>query len=428
MSRGRVTKRAVDALACPAGKDREFLWDDAIAGFGVAAFPSGKKVYVCQYRQGGRSRRANIGEHGRLTPDEARSEAKKLLGVVETGADPIEARRGARAVRTFGEVADDFLSLHVATKRKSRTGAEYRRILKTIVLPAIGSNRIIDVQRADVARLHGKLAGTPYEANRALAVVSAIWGWAARRGEVVLTGNPAKSIERYPEQGRERYLTSAELARLGAALNEGETIGLPYAVDDSKPNAKHAPKADKRRTKLDPYAVAAIRLLILTGARLREILHARWEHVDFERGVIFLPDSKTGRKPVYLSAAALAVLDSLPRIEGNPHVIAGGQDSGPRADLKRPWAAVRKGAGLEGVRLHDLRHSFASIGAGASMGLLVIGKLLGHSQAATTHRYAHLDADPLRRAVESIGATISAAMGDGKGGEVVPLHSAKPAS
>jgi len=161
MPKGRITNRAVDALACPAGKDREFLWDDAIAGFGVAAFPSGKKVYVCQYRQGGRSRRANIGEHGRLTPDEARSEAKKLLGVVETGADPIEARRGARAVRTFGEVADDFLSLHVATKRKSRTGAEYRRILKTIVLPAIGSKRIIDVQRADVARLHGKLTARP---------------------------------------------------------------------------------------------------------------------------------------------------------------------------------------------------------------------------------------------------------------------------
>jgi len=211
------------------------------------------------------------------------------------------------------------------------------------------------------------------------------------------------------------------LARLGAALNEGETIGLPYEVDEEKPAAKHAPKPDKRRTKLDPFAVVAVRLLILTGARLREILDAQWQHVDLERGVIFLPDSKTGRKPVYLSAAAQAVLASLPRVHGNPHIIAGEREGAPRADLKKPWAAVCKAAGLDGVRLHDLRHSFASIGAGASMGLPVIGKLLGHSQAATTHRYAHLDADPLRRAVETIGATISAAMDGGKPGNVVAL-------
>jgi integrase len=135
----------------------------------------------------------------------------------------------------------------------------------------------------------------------------------------------------------------------------------------------------------DPHAVAAIRLLILTGARVREILDAKWEHVDIERGVIFLVDSKTGRKPVYLSAAALEVLVGLPRIEGNPYIIPGSKVGQPKVDLKKPWAAVCKAAGLEGVRLHDLRHSFASIGAGASMGLPVIGKLLGHSQAATTH-------------------------------------------
>jgi integrase len=165
--------------------------------------------------------------------------------------------------------------------------------------------------------------------------------------------------------------------------------------------------------------------LILTGARLREILDAQWQHVDIERGVIFLVDSKTGRKPIYLSAAAQAVLAALPRIAGNPHIIPGEQADSPRADLKRPWAAVTKAAGIEGVRLHDLRHSFASIGAGASMGLPVIGKLLGHSQAATTHRYAHLDADPLRRAVETIGATISAAMDSGRVGNIVAMPKGK---
>jgi integrase len=207
-------------------------------------------------------------------------------------------------------------------------------------------------------------------------------------------------------------------------LREGETIGLPYAIDENSPKAKHAPKEDNRRAMLDPFAVAAIRLLILTGARLREILDAQWQHVDFERGVIFLPDSKTGKKPIYLSAASLAILSALPRIEGNPFVIPGEKAGQPRADLKRPWAAVTRAAGLDGVRIHDLRHSFASFGAGASLGLPIIGKLLGHTQAATTHRYAHLDADPMRRAAETIGATIAAAMG-GAPSNVVPMAKAR---
>ncbi|MBU3887623.1 site-specific integrase [Methylosinus sp. KRF6] len=438
MAHGRITKRAVDALKCPEGKDRDFLWDDALAGFGVAVFPTGKKVYVAQYRQHGRSRRSTIGEHGRLTPDEARSQAKQLLGAVEKGADPIEERRAARAVRTFAEVAEDFLSSHVDTKRKTRTAEEYRALYRSHVEPAIGSKRVLDLRRADVKRLHDKLGETPYQANRALAFVSAVWNWVAKSDEVALTDNPATGIERYEEKKRERFLTSEELSRLGAALAEGETVGLVYQVDESKPKAKHAPKAENRRVKLDPYAVAAIRLLILTGARLREVLDAQWSQVDLERGILFLEDSKTGRKPVYLSAAAQEVLAALPRIEGNPHIIAGhgprkkpaaekgakGSDKvlgSPRADLKKPWAAICRAAALDGLRLHDLRHSFASIGAGASLGLPIIGKLLGHSQAATTARYAHLDADPMRRAVETIGATIAAAMDGKPGGNVVRL-------
>jgi integrase len=421
MPQGRITKRAVDALQCPAGKDRGFLWDDDLAGFGVAAFPTGRKVYVAQYRKDGRSRRISIGEHGRLTPDEARKQAKVILGAAEIGADPVAERRAARAVRTFGQVAADFLTLHVAAKRKGRTAEEYEALLRAHVLPALGTKRVLDVRRADVAKLHAQLSATPFQANRALALISAIWNWAARRDEVALADNPARGIERYPERSRERFLTSDEFARLGTALSEGESVGLPYSVDEARPSAKHAPKAENRRVRLDPFAVAAIRLLILTGARLREILDARWSQVDVERGVIFLADSKTGKKPIYLSTAAQAVLAGLPRIAGNPHVIAGAKDGAPRADLKKPWAAVCRAAGLEGVRLHDLRHSFASFGAGASLGLPIIGKLLGHSQPATTHRYAHLDADPLRRAVDTIGATISAAMEGKKGGNVLTL-------
>jgi len=195
-----------------------------------------------------------------------------------------------------------------------------------------------------------------------------------------------------------------------AALSEGESVGLPYSIDETKPNSKHAPKPDQRRTILDPFAVAAIRLLRLTGARLREILDARWDQVDLERGILFLSDSKTGRKPLYLSPAAQSVLASIARVTDNPHIIEGARASAPRSDLNRPWGIVTRAADLEGVRVHDLRHSFASFGAGASLGLPIIDKLLGHSQPATTARYAHLDADPMCRAVDTIGATISAAM------------------
>ena len=420
-----ITKDNVDALTCPASKDREILWDgghrEAVRGFGVVAFRNGGKCYVAQYRKDGRSRRTRIGEHGRLTPEQARKHAKMILGAVEGGADPIAQRKAAREVRTFKAVADDFLKLHVAAKRKGRTGHEYARILNAYVLPAIGSKRVLDVRRGDVARMHAKLSDAPYQANRALALVSAIWNWAARREEVAFADNPARAIERCAEAGRERYLTSEELARLGDALRQGETIGLPYSIDETKPNAKHAPKSDQRRVKLDPFAVAAIRLLILTGARLREILDAQWSQLDLERGVLFLADSKTGKKPLYLSAAAQAVIASLPRVKGNPHIIAGAREGAPRADLSKPWRAVRRAAKLVGVRLHDLRHSFASFGAGASLGLPIIGKLLGHSQAATTHRYAHLDADPLRRAVETIGNTIAAAMASGSQSNVIAL-------
>jgi integrase len=425
MATAPITKTSVDTLTCPPSKDREILWDgghrEAVRGFGVVAFRNGGKCYIAQYRKDGRSRRTRIGEHGRLTPEEARRQVRIVLGAVESGKDPIAERKAAREVRTFKAVATDFLDHHVKAKRKARTADEYKRILTVHVVPALGSKRIVDLRRADVAKLHSKLSESPYQANRAVALVSAVWNWAARRDEVSFAENPARAVERFAEKGRERFLTSEELARLGETLREGESVGIPYSVDEAKPTAKHAPKAERRRVKLDPYAVAAVRLLILTGARLREILDAQWSQIDLERGILFLSDSKTGRKPLYLSAAAQSVLAEIPRIKDNPHIIAGAAKGAPRADLHRPWKAVRKAAKLDGVRLHDLRHSFASFGAGASLGLPIIGKLLGHSQASTTHRYAHLDADPLRRAVETIGNNIAAAMEGGKIENIVPL-------
>jgi integrase len=260
-----------------------------------------------------------------------------------------------------------------------------------------------------------------------LEVVGSLYSFASKRKILVLASNPARGIEQYPEKGRERYLTADELSRLGDAVREGETAGLPYDIDEAKPTAKHAPKEFHRRTKIGPHAAAAIRLLILTGARLREILHLKWDHVDLERGLLLLPDSKTGKKAIVLNAPALDILANLPRV--GAYVIAGqsagSDDDKPRADLNRPWRAIVKRANLNGLRIHDLRHTHASVGAGLGLGLPIIGKLLGHTQASTTARYAHLDADPLRRASEHIGSRLAAAMGDlkpGPGGEVIQME------
>jgi integrase len=410
MTTGRISKKSVDDLVCPEHQDRVFLWDDALAGFGVAAYPKGKKVYVVQYRQAGRSRRSAIGDHGRLTPTEARSEAKKILGNVEKGEDPIAVRQAERRVQTFSEIASEFLSQHSKAKRKPRTHEGYEILVERHIKPSIGHIRISELRRADIARMHTRMASTPGAANRAVSLVSAIWNWTAARDEVASGANPAKGVARYPESAKERFLSSDEFHRLGEALSRAETEGLPYEVNEQGPNAKHAPKPENRKRVIDPYAAAAIRLLILTGARLREILHAQWDSVDFERGILFLRDSKTGRKPIYLGSAALAILTGLPRIKGNPYIIAGSTADKPRADLKNPWRAITEAAGLKGLRIHDLRHSFASVGAGASLGLPIIGKLLGHTQPSTTARYAHLDDNPMKRAVETINDTITAAM------------------
>jgi integrase len=419
----KITKRTVDAL-----KPRAKLYvafDADVKGFGCRVMPSGVKSYILEYRPGAGGRgtatkRLTLGRHGAMTAEQARDAALDALARIRLGDDPQGEKSLRRASLTVGGLIDAFIAEHVAKTCKPRT-AEAHEIALVRLRAAHGGMKAESLTRAQIAMLHSKFKDSPFAANRFLAVISKCFAWGSGRG-LLPEGhtNPARGIERYKEHSRERFLTSEELSRLGDALREGETIGLPYAIDESGPKAKHAPKEDNRRAMLDPFAVVAIRLLVLTGARLREVLDAQWRHVDFERGVIFLPDSKTGKKPIYLSAASLAILAALPRIEGNSFVIPGEKAGQPRADLKRPWAAVTKAAGLEGLRIHDLRHSFASFGVGASLGLPIIGKLLGHTQAATTHRYAHLDADPMRRAVETIGATIAAAMG-GAPSNIVPM-------
>ena len=420
MAAQRITKRTVDTLQ-PNGNEFT-VWDDGVTGFGVRVRPTGAKSYVVLYRAGaGRGapvRRYTIASVGKITPERARARAKVILGAVAHGHDPADQKTTERGTPTVSELADRFVAEHVQTKRKAGTAAFYWDILNRIVKPAVGTTKADKLTRLQVGRLHSSLAETPFQANRVLAVIGSMYAFAGREGIAPEGLNPARRIGKFKESRRERFLTAEELERLGSAIREAETTGIPWTLDESRPTAKHVPKA-KRFTKIAPTGAAALRLLLFTGCRLREILHLRWDDVDLERGCLFLPDSKTGRKTVILNAPALAVLSRLDRV--GPYVVPGDDPERPRHDLKRPWDAVTGRAGLAGVRLHDLRHTYASFGAGGGFGLPIIGKLLGHTQASTTQRYAHLDADPLRRASDAIGSRIAAAM-DGKHGELVPLH------
>jgi integrase len=421
MTHRKITKRTIDALQSNGG---EFTaWDNTVSGFGVRVRPTGAKSYVVVYRAGvGRGapvRRYTIAAVGKITPERARARAKVILGAVAYGDDPANQKTAERGAPTVAELADRFMADHVRAKRKAGTAEFYRDILDRIVKPAMGTAKADKLTRLQVGRLHSSLADTPFQANRMLAVVGSMYTFAGRASFVPEGTNPARGIDKFKESRRERFLTGEELERLGNAIREAETTGIPWSVDETKSTAKHVPKA-KRSTRIAQSAAAALRLLLFTGCRLREILHLRWEHVDFERGCLFLPDSKSGRKTVILNAPALAVLNAMQLV--GPFVIPGDDPERPRHDLKRPWDALIKRAGLAGVRLHDLRHTYASFGAGGGLGLPIIGRLLGHTQAATTARYAHLDNDPLRRASEAIAARIAAALEGSATASVRPLR------
>jgi integrase len=398
--RGKITKRAVDALK-PAADGREaVIWDTEVKGFGARAQRGGSRSYLLQYRIGaGRGaplRKVTIGKHGApWTPETARIEAKRLLGLVAGGADPGADRIARREAPTVADLAERFLAEHADAKRKASTAAAYRKLLNNVILPAIGQRKVADVTRADVAKLHHANRTTPYQSNRLIAVLSKMFNLAEQWGLRPDGSNPCRHIERYAEKGRERMLSPAELARLGDGL-------AAYAGS--------------------PYPVAAIKLLVFTGARLGEVLGLKWEWIDIERGEARLPDSKTGAKTLHLPPPALAVLAELPRLDGNPYVIVGQKAGAALVNLEKPWRAIRRSVGLDDVRLHDLRHAFASVAASSGMGLPIIGKMLGHTQAATTHRYAHLASDPVKAAATTVANKIADAMaGNSSTGAVVPL-------
>ena len=409
----KLTKRTVDAITV--GDRAVIVYDNTLKGFGVRLSPSGSLSWFVEYRPGAGGRRVTKRRMyfgGReFTPEEARQAAKETLASVALGKDPAAVRREERESETFREFAERYLREEAEAKLKSGTVVNYKICVRKHAVPYIGAIKLNRISTADIARIHTKVGETrPMTANRIVECISSIFRYAATCNLVPVGHNPTKGIRAFRESRRERFLNSDELARLGGAIREAETVGIPYDVDETKPTSKHAPKPENRYIKIDAYTAAAFRLLILTGARLREILHLKWEYVDFQRGLLLLPDSKTGRKAIVLNAPALAVLRSLE--SKGEYVIFSEEEDRPRADLNRPWRTISARAKLSGVRIHDLRHTHASVGAGAGLGLPIIGKLLGHTQASTTMRYAHLDADPLKVASEKIGNTLKAAMGD----------------
>lgn len=358
------------------------VWDTSLKGFCIRRQSGDAVSYRLKLRVNGRQRFVTIGRHGHpWSPDTARKHALKILGNPDLATKPVSVEN-----LPFPTVASQFFTLH-GPKLKPRSLEEYQRLNRLYLVPAFGKFLIRDITKAMVANAHSGWAEFPRAANHAIAVLSKMMAWCEDQGYCPERTNPCTKIERFGENRREIFLTSDQLGALARALDDAE--------------AKHL---------VGPFALAAIRLLIFTGARLNEILTLQWAWVDVQRQIIFLPDSKTGQKPIVLNDAALRVLTTLPRLAGNPYVICGHLTGERLINLQKPWRTVRALAGLDQVRLHDLRHTFASYAAASGGSLPIIGKALGHTQPQTTQRYAHLAEDSVRRLSQATGEALSQAM------------------
>lgn len=380
----KLTKRSVDALEPKT--ENYFVWDSEIKGFGVRVMPTGVKTYQIQYRKGGRTRRASLGRHGNITAEIARAKAKELMGDVSKGENPVEAIAQHRRAPTIAALGQRFLDSYVKERCKPTTQSEYERSVRLFINPALGSFKVVDVERKDIADLHHKMRGKPYQANRTLGVLSKMFNLAEVWGLRPDGSNPCRHVPKFREHKRERFLSQHELQRLGTVLAEVERNGSET-----------------------PFVVAAFRLLILTGCRLSEIQTLQWAFLT-DAGME-LPDTKTGARRIPLPHAARMVIDALPRLPGNPYVIAGKIAGQHATDLQCPWRRIRALAGLDSVRIHDLRHTYASNAVSSGMPIQMVGRLLGHTQLQTTMRYAHLADDPVRRAAEENAARLNAALG-----------------
>jgi integrase len=365
----------------------------ALRGFGVRVLTSGVITFYLDYRVGGVERRPVIASWPNWNVGQARAKAREWRRLIEDGVDPYAEREAARTAPTVRQLAERYIAEHLPRNRPG-SRRNYLGTLQRWVLPALGAKKVADVRRADIEALHARVtkSGAKVHANRVVGLCSKLFSLAVKWE--YRADNPCKgAVDRNPETKRRRYLSPAEIARLSAALAE---------------------ESSQR-------AADAIRLLMMTGARRNEVCAMRWSGLDLEAGTWTKEASETKQRrehTIPLAAPALQLLTAIrARANAREEYVFPGRDGTGPLNIRTTWENVRRAAGLEDVHLHDLRHSFASILVSGGASLPLIGALLGHSNPATTHRYAHLALDPLREAAERVGAVITG----GEGAEVVPL-------
>jgi integrase len=389
---GRLTDALVRSLPAPERGAKKYYdaGPDRMRGFGVRVTASGARSFILNYTVFGIERTMTIGAYPAWKVATARREAERLRQEIDRGIDPLGEKRAAREAPTVNELADRYLAEHA---KKKRTEKGDRAMIRIHVRPRLGNRKVAAIGFGDVDRLHREISkSAPYQANRVLALLSKMFSLAIRWE--MRADSPARGVERNPEERRYRYLSGDELQRLTEAL------------------AAHPSQS----------AANAVRLLLLTGARRGEVLSATWDQFDLAAGIWTKPSSHTKQKRehrVPLSAPARQLLAEIRNGSKSEYVFPGRDGVGPMTEIKKSWASLCRAAGIDGVRLHDLRHTYASVLASAGLSLPVIGALLGHTQPGTTARYAHLFDDPLRAATERAAAIVT---GKGDGGEVVSIE------
>ena len=376
-----LTKRVVDRLPVD-GKDAAY-WDRDLAGFGVRVYPSGRKVFVVQTRAFGRSKRISLATHGDtgVTVEKVRKQAAEIIARIKKGQPPVPPEPAPDP--TVADLAGRYFKEHVEMHCKSATISHYRLMLRKHIVPALGERLVAEIEHHDILTFSNGLHHMPTVANRAVDILVKMFNLADAWGWRPSGSNPCRGVPRFRVEKHERFLTHEELARLDRTLAAapGERLASVHAA-------------------------AAIYLLMLTGCRRNEILGLRWDDLNFETGEIRLPDTKTGTRMVPLTSPVAEVLTSLPRTPDSPWVFPGRKKGTRLVNLNDSWMRVRKHAGLDGVRLHDLRHTFASRALALGEGLPMIGDLLGHRMVNTTARYAHLAHGAVRKSNAKIAANI----------------------
>jgi integrase len=410
----RLTKRIVDEASTMAPV--AFLWDAEVRGFGVCLRASGTKTYIVQYRTAaGRSRRMKLGQQGTLTLDEARKAAKLCLAAVLKGRDPAAERSDRRSSGMMGELLDLYVERHVRVHNAPKTQKSVCDLVDTCIRPALGHRVIVEISRNDMMSFHQKLRSTPRKANLALAVLSKAFALAEQWQLRPEHSNPCRGVARFPEQHRERFLSLEELKRLGQALELAATTGLPWRSSSTTAISKHLAKPANQRTLIDPTVIAVIRALLLSGARLSEMLELKQAHINLTEGLIHLPASKgRDRKPYPLSDALGELLTEQVARHTSPWVFPRTRDASRHVAMEvveNAWQRLRQHAGLDDVRLRDLRHTVGTHAAASGANAFAIRDLLRHAGVAMTSRYVNRYDVPMRQVANGAATTLAEALG-----------------